>query len=283
MFEDLTGKQINNWLVLGFSHKDSKRNYWNCECQCEKKVERVICTYNLTHGLTKSCGCGARSDLVGKKFNNWTVVEFSHVAGGKTHWKCQCVCGEIAIRRHDQLVTGSSKGCGCEKNFCRLQNTTSSQVGYSMSSRLAKIWRGMHSRCQKPNYPKFEDYGGRGIKVCDEWHYYDNFREWALSNGYDKKLELDRIDNDGNYEPSNCRWATRKEQCNNTRRTIRIELNDTEYTASELSEKYGIKRELIVSRYHKGINDERIVSKTNLKTGARLKKGIIGTNKNLNV
>lgn len=248
MFEDLTGKQFNNWFVLGFSHKDSKRNYWECECQCEKKTKRIICTYNLVHGLTKSCGCSLRKDLMGRKFNSWTVIGFSHVSGGKSYWKCQCECGTTAIKRVNQLTQGISKDCGCSKAF-KLQNIKNSNKELKMNTRISSIWYGMHDRCQNPNHSKYHNYGGRGIKICEEWYDFNNFYQWAISNGYAKNLELDRIDVDGNYSPDNCRWITHKKQCDNKRNTLYITVNGATHTINEWSKITGIKRNTLMSRY----------------------------------
>lgn len=112
-------------------------------------------------------------------------------------------------------------------------------------TRLHRIWLGMHERCSRPKHPHFKSYGGRGIKVCEEWKSYESFRDWALSNGYSDDLTIDRKDNDGNYEPSNCRWITIKEQAANKSTNHYITVNGENIIISECSRRYGIPKSTI--------------------------------------
>lgn len=265
MNKNLVGRQFNNWLVISFSHKDKKRNYWICECQCEKKTRRIIDTYPLVHNIRKSCGCLPRTNITGQVFHKWKVLKYSHTTN-KSYWECQCECGNVNIKRIDQLTTGISKDCGCGKKF-KMQGVVPSAVEGEMQSRIASIWYGMHHRCQNPLHRNYDLYGGRGITICSNWYDYDNFKEWAKSSGYKNNLELDRIDNDGNYEPSNCRWVTRKQQCNNTSRTVYIKMDGADYTLIELSKLTGLSRDLLYSRYRKGLSIEKIISPVHLRTG----------------
>lgn len=124
-------------------------------------------------------------------------------------------------------------------------------------TRLYKIWDGMKERCYRPKHPHYKDYGGRGIKVCDEWigeQGFYCFKEWAMSNGYSENLTLDRIDNDGNYEPSNCRWVTVKEQMNNKRSNHFINVGNECLTIAQCSEKYKIPKSTIRWRVEHGRN-----------------------------
>lgn len=111
---------------------------------------------------------------------------------------------------------------------------------HSTKTRLHKIWAGMFERCYRKNHVHYKDYGGRGIKVCEKWKDFDSFREWAIKNGYNETLTIDRINNDGDYEPNNCRWVTFLEQANNKRSNHFIFVNGVRMTLAECSRTYNI-------------------------------------------
>lgn len=150
-------------------------------------------------------------DLVGKKYGRWTVIEY---LGGQK-WLCKCECGNTSAVKTGHLNMGASKSCGCLGVERRRQAVVTH--GYSQTN-LYKVWNSMKQRCGNKNNSGYKDYGGRGISVCKEWA--DDakvFCDWAIKNGYKQGLSIDRINNDGNYEPANCRWTTRKVQVNNQR------------------------------------------------------------------
>lgn len=158
-------------------------------------------------------------NLVGEQFGKLKVisrVENTPRSDGKTipSWLCLCDCGNYRIVLGASLRSGNTKSCGCINR----KHGASCANGKNKPSRLYRIWIDIKGRCYYPSTNSYSVYGGRGIKMCDEWRKsFTAFEQWAISNGYSDELSIDRINNDGDYEPSNCRWATSSEQRLNQR------------------------------------------------------------------
>ena len=130
-----------------------------------------------------------------------------------------------------------------------------------MDKRLHKIWASMHERCEYQKHKHYKDYGGRGIVVCEEWKEYLSFAKWAFKNGYRDNLSIDRIDVNGNYEPSNCRWITMKEQLNNKRSNRLVEYQGITYTLTQLADKVGLNKTTLKERLNLGWSIEDAVER----------------------
>ena len=229
---DLTGKRFGRLVVIQRATNSKEgRTRWLCKCDCGN--ERIILGKSLRNGRTQSCGClnkeivskNSLVDRVGERFGRLVVVERApdYIApNGSKHvcWKCMCDCGNETVVDVCQLVKGSTKSCGC------IKSEGTHRVHGGRYDRLYKVFANMNNRCYNPSADDYMYYGGRGITICDEWrHNYAAFKQWALGNGYDEdapwgSCTIDRIDVNGNYEPSNCRWVSMSVQSKNRRNVI---------------------------------------------------------------
>ena len=184
-----------------------------------------------------------------KKFGLLKVIDFAYMKNHRSYWLCRCECGNEKIVAARQLKSGQTKSCGC-------LHRKHGQFG----TRLYHIWNRMKDRCYNENHKSYKDYGGRGVVVCDEWNDFKCFEEWAITNGYDDDLTIDRIDVNGNYEPSNCKWSTKKEQANNKRNNHFVTCNGERRTITEWAEITGVTTQTIYKRLRRGWSPERAVS-----------------------
>ena len=164
-------------------------------------------------------------DLTGKRFGRQIALR----PCGKNKyrnvlWLCKCDCGNQHIVASGKLVQGKSKSCGCYALEIRSKSLEKHGITSGGKPRTFVIWNGMKARCLNPKSTSYPNYGGRGIRICDQWLNFENFHYWAISNGYRDDLEIDRIDNDGNYCPENCRWVTKEFNRSHQRKTRNIEI-----------------------------------------------------------
>lgn len=189
-------------------------------------------------------------DLTGKTYNGLKVIErVGKYSSGDSKWSYLCHCGEVKTSTGSTLRLNKIKSCGCMKNkYISEKNKTHGES----KNPLYTVLKTMIARCNNTNNHKYSRYGARGIRVCDEWLDYENFRDWALSNGYKSGLTIDRIDNDGNYSPSNCRWVDNKTQSRNKSTNRFLEYKGVKKILSDWSKLTGLNHKTIAYRIDKG-------------------------------
>lgn len=199
------------------------------------------------------------NDLTGKKFGKLTVIKrCGSNKNGRALWLCKCDCGNTKIVCGNSLLTKITMSCGCyNKELVKKVN-----LKHNMSyTKLYKVWQGMKTRCYDKNFMYYYNYGGRGITICDEWkNDFSKFYEWTINNGYEEGLTIDRINVNGNYEPNNCRWITKREQNNNMNKTIFIEYNGKRQTISQWSKELNISRVALYERIKRGWNAKKTLT-----------------------
>ena len=215
-------------------------------------------------------------DLTGKRFGRLEVVEKTEKIRGNTTWLCKCDCGNYKPVIYWNLVSGITKSCGCLQQELRMQGRKNIKHG-GYGTRLYRIYRGMWERCYNKNVSQYPRYGGRGIHICEEWlgeKGFENFREWASTHGYQDDLSIDRIENEKNYSPDNCRWVSNKTQQNNRRVNVILTYKGEKHTMAEWSDIIGIPRATIKSRHRAGWSDEDIITRPIDKSRSVKKKAI---------
>lgn len=193
-----------------------------------------------------------KNDLTGKRFGRLEVIGVDDRNTRKTYYICMCDCGNIKSVRSDSLICGVIRSCGCLKKEQDKKNLTANHSHKMSGTRIYEIWQGMKGRCYNQNDARYTSYGGRGITVCDDWkNDFATFYEWAKKNGYADTLTLDRINNDGNYCPNNCRWATSQQQSRNRRSNIKITIGNSTKTLMEWCKIFDLDYNTIHARYKK--------------------------------
>lgn len=247
---DISGKRFGWLIVLGDSGKrtSNKKILWHCLCDCGNTCD--LSKDRLMKDVVPSCGCQNQKKAIhiGDRFGKLTVVETLGSVNGDVVWKCMCDCGKEHNVTTKALNFGQVKSCGCLKHEAGILKRKYNKRDRKLYFR----WLNIRERCYNPNNPAYKNYGGRGIKMCAEWKAdFYAFRDWAIENGYNDFLSIDRIDNDKDYSPDNCRWTTVKVQSNNRRSNRFIEIDGIKKTLSEWCNEYNIKYSTVQKRLYK--------------------------------
>lgn len=214
-----------------------------------------------------------RNNLTGQRFGKLIAIRSNYDREKKvTLWECQCDCGNTCYVRANRLVHGRTKSCGCLRKESNIQKKT---IHGMTGTSIYNTWHSMKARCYNPTDHNYPRYGNRGISVCDEWtNSFESFYEWAISNGYHEGLSIDRIDNDGNYCPDNCRWVTTKVQNNNRGVSINISYDGKIQNLSEWCKDLGLPYMRIWQRLNVyGFTFEEAITEPTHKRSGKRKKG----------
>lgn len=186
-------------------------------------------------------------NLIGQRFGRLTVIAQTKCSkNGNARWLCKCDCGNTKDIASESLKRGHTKSCGC---LCQEATKARAIIHGGRDTRLYRIWHNMKVRVNNPNAINYQGYGGRGIDLCQEWaDRFEVFRDWAVANGYDEHLTIERIDNNKGYYPGNCRWATRLEQGANKRNNHVLSFDGQEKTISEWARIVNIDKRTILTR-----------------------------------
>lgn len=241
---DLTGKRFGKLVVIKRDTSFKKGVKWICKCDCGN--ETVKFANSLNRGSAISCGCHKFEDLTGKRFGK--LVAKRLIVGSKK-WLCHCDCGKNITVFPCNLKSGKTTSCGCFQKECASKRFKKHGL---RTSKIYTVWANMKQRCYNNKNAYYHCYGGKGVKICEEWlKKFENFYDWSINNGYKEGLTIDRINVDGNYEPTNCKWATTKEQSLNTTRNVFLTYNGQTKTIYEWGMETGISNGTIRTRIKK--------------------------------
>lgn len=200
---------------------------------------------------------------IGDRFGNLVVIGASMPQHKERTYVCRCDCGNEKIAKSSGLFYGQTTSCGCMKGAHVREGQLRSRNGKPFRNKsLVLLRQNMITRCYRKNSKSYSNYGGRGIKICDEWlNSQDTFEKWCIDNGWEKGLEIDRIDNEGDYSPENCRFVTKRENCNNRRTSRMVTAFGETLSLADTARKYGIKYSRLQSILYRGVAPETAIER----------------------
>lgn len=270
---DLTGQPFGKWMVLGNPQRIARGPVncdWLWDCRCECGTERPVQAGNLIGGLSKSCGCfiaaagvtraehaasmsghAPHRDRTNERYGRLLVTGR---AVEPDTFLCTCDCGQAVSAKAHALSSGDKISCGCAKSgpTCESGMRTHGRTGDA----TYRCWQSVVRRCTNPAATGYETYGGRGIRVCDQWRTFEGFLA-DMGDRPTPDYSVERIDTNGHYEPGNCKWATRREQANNTTRNRYIEFRGERMTVTEWAGRLGIPEKTLTNRLNRGWTVDR--------------------------
>lgn len=237
--------------------------YWLCLCECGN--ETSVRASHISDGSAQSCGClrfEKADNLSGQRFGRLTALSRAPNAGlgtsSKAKWNCVCDCGKTSVVHASALRGGNTKSCGCIKQENGVIAGKRTRRHGKTGSKIWIVWDSMLQRCNNPNHKSYKDYGGRGVNICKRWHAFENF--YADMGDVPDGLSIERNNVNGNYEPSNCRWATMLEQGLNKRNNTLITANGKTKPLAAWCRQYGISKVTLMDRIKRGWTPERAIT-----------------------
>lgn len=254
-FDKYIGQRFGKYIVIKHDPRPENSNRYLCQCDCGNTTNVKL--VDLLSGKSTCClNCVNFIDIKDQRFDRLVAIKPKYIKNGSYYWECKCDCGVIKDIDGASLRAGRIKSCGCLKEEMIKNNTTH---GLS-ESRLYNIHYHMIDRCYNFNNNAYYNYGGRGITVCDEWkNDFLSFYNWAINNGYQDDLTIERIDNNKGYNPSNCRWCTMYDQSRNKRNNRYVNYNGDDIVLSDISRAYNIPGTSLRRYLEKGYSIEEIL------------------------
>ena len=250
---DLTGQRFSKLTVINATHKKGTNIYYDCLCDCGTIINTRGAS--IKAGCPTSCNKCKIINLKGLRFSRLLVIKFAYMIKSCSVFECLCDCGKIKNIRGTHLKRGLTKSCGC---LCieelKIRATSHGCATDNKCTSEYVSWTNMKQRCYNPNSKDYNNYGGRGIIICDRWkNSFDNFLS-DMGKKPNEKYSIDRINVNGNYEPSNCRWATQLDQTNNKRTNKNLTYNGETLTMSQWAKKMNIPLATIHNRIKRGLS-----------------------------